>query len=70
LASILFNVGGYHITEMVAQLLKQAEKLTLLPERVVHATGGRDAAGVAAAGVASAAWLKVVVVQLLVSPRG
>jgi hypothetical protein len=52
---------------MVAQMLKRAGKCTWHPEHVVRATADDGAAG-----VASAAGLKVVVVvvvQLLVSPR-
>jgi hypothetical protein len=68
-------VRGSHINppphpEMVAQVVKQAGKRTWRPERVVRAMGGGGAAGGAAAWAASAARLKVEVLQLLVSPQG
>jgi hypothetical protein len=65
-------VVGSHITpppaaaaaaaEMVAQSLKRAGKRTWRPERVVRIMGGSGAACGPAAGAASAAGLKVLVV--------
>jgi hypothetical protein len=63
-------VFGSHIThthtpvEMVAQSLKRAGKRTWRPERVVRIMGGGGVACGPAAGVVSAAGLKVLVVVL------
>jgi hypothetical protein len=70
LASVWNNVGVSHIaspTEMVAQLLRRTGKRTWRSERV---RGSCATGGGAAAGVASTVGKMVVVVQLLVSPRG